>query len=278
MDKVTRIKDIGNLTGPVLCFGGVYSNYQSLQKIRLIAEEHNIYAQNVICTGDVVAYCAQPEETVQAIKDWGIHCISGNVEIQLADDADHCGCDFANGGRCDTFSQQWFPYSKSKLSPDSIDWMKKLPSFIRFQYGGLNGFVLHGSYHHTAEYIFQSTPWEKKQSNFDENKSDLILAGHCGLPFSQERKSKYWLNPGVIGMPANDGSCKVWYMILDDQSGRLNYKHLNYEYDHVKAATLMLEHNLPKTYAKTLETGIWDNCEILPDVETASQGKSIDLC
>jgi hypothetical protein len=38
---------------------------------------------------------------------------------------------------------------------------------------------------------------------------------------------------------------------------------------------LMLEKGLPASYAKTLLTGIWDNCEILPEKETRNQGKPI---
>jgi len=35
--------------------------------------------------------------------------------------------------------------------------------------------------------------------------------------------------------------------------------------------------NLSEEYAGTLITGIWDNCEILPDQETAMQGIKITL-
>ena len=270
------ITDIGTLQGKLLCFGGVYSNFQSLQKLMQIAKEENIQPSNIICTGDVVAYCAQPEETVQAIMNWGVHCIAGNVEIQLADDAEDCGCDFASGGRCDTFSKNWFPFSKSKLSSDSIQWMKKLPDFIRFSYSGLNGLVVHGSFHETAEYIFQSTDWESKKANFDEANVELVIAGHCGLPFSQKKEQKYWLNPGVIGMPANDGGSNVWYMIIEEDGvGDLKINQLSYEYDHNITAALMLENGLPDTYANTLKTGIWDNCEILPEAETKLQGKRL---
>ncbi len=276
MDERESIKDIGQLQGKVLCFGGVYSNYQALQKLKQIASDENIPATNIICTGDIVAYCAQPEETVQAIKDWGIHCIAGNVEIQLSNDAEDCGCDFRNGSRCDNFSKEWYPFSKSKLSPDSIEWMKGLPEFIRFAYAGLHGIAVHGSFKETAEYIFQSSSWEQKLSNFKNSNTDLIIAGHCGLPFSQHKENKYWLNPGVIGMPANDATSKVWYMILEEGADvKINFTHCNFEYDYSTAAALMLKNNLPTTYARTLKTGIWDNTEILPEPEAALQGKSI---
>lgn len=271
--KITQ--DLGSLKGKLLVFGGVYSNLQALESLQAIAENENIPPQQVICTGDVVGYCAAPELCVQRIIKWGIHCIAGNVEIQLREGEEDCGCNFDEAGRCNLFSKQWYPYAQSHLSESSIEWMKTLPDFLQFQYANHTATVLHGSYHETAEFIFRSTNWLIKANNFSASQSDLILAGHCGLPFYEMQAEKIWLNAGVIGMPANDGTTRVWYIILDDNDGKLNFKHHHFEYNHQLAAQKMRENHLPATYANTLETGIWDNCEILPVEETAMQGKTI---
>ena len=34
---------------------------------------------------------------------------------------------------------------------------------------------------------------------------------------------------------------------------------------------------LPQTYKETLKSGIWDNCEILPEVEANLQGFEIEF-
>ena len=267
---------LGKLQGPLLVFGGPYSNLQALQALREVANQKGIPADRIICTGDVVAYCAQPEESVQFIRDWGIHCISGNVEQQLASGQADCACDFRSGGRCDTFSKQWYPFAQSQLSDTSLNWMRQLPEFIRFEYAKQSVFVLHGSYHHTSEFIFESTDWAIKAKNFEATQSDVILAGHCGLPFSHQQAQQIWLNAGVIGMPANDGTPNVWYLLLNDFP-TFTYQHLPLSYDHTLANTLMQAKPLPQTYAKTLLTGIWDNCEILPEDETKRQGIPIIL-
>lgn len=97
--------NLGTLKGPLLVFGGVYSNLQALEALQKQAQQLGIPASNIICTGDVVAYCAEPETCVQQIRAWGIHCIAGNVEIQLSTGQENCACDFVAGGRCDTFSR-----------------------------------------------------------------------------------------------------------------------------------------------------------------------------
>lgn len=277
MDRQKTTKDVGELKGKLLVFGGVYSNLQALKALKRVVNEQNIPATNIICTGDVVGYCAQPEETVQLMKSWGIHCIAGNVEIQLRERLDDCGCDFREESRCDIFSRNWYNYAQRNVSEDSLAWMETLPDFLRFSYAGKKATVVHGSYFETSDFIFKSTPKEKKQSNFDVTSSNLILAGHCGLPFVDKIEDKIWLNAGVIGMPANDGDTRVWYAVIEVIDNELKYAFHRLAYDNEQTAQLMNNNKLPAQYAKTILDGIWDNCEILPEEETAAQGQPIHI-
>ncbi len=276
MDELT-VRDLGELSGKLLVFGGVYSNLQALEKLISIAEELHIPASNIICTGDIVGYCAQPEECIQRIRQWGIHSIAGNVEIQLRNREEDCGCNFDEGSRCDLFSRKWYPYAQARLSETAMQWMEQLPLHLRFSYGGLRAYVLHGSYTNPSGFVFRSTPWAEKLPDFKTAQADLILAGHCGLPFSHRQDGKIWLNAGVIGMPANDGQPRVWYMVLEIENGQLVCRHQAFDYDYEQAARLMEEQQLPREYSHTLRTGLWDNCEILPPTETAQQGRTLEL-
>lgn len=275
MDK--KIDYLGNLSGKILLFGGVYSNLQALEAMKQLAEKENIAPENCICTGDIVGYCAQPEETIQLFKIWNPKSIAGNVEIQLCEGAEDCGCDFRKGSRCDGFSQLWYPYAQSQLSKNSMDFVKTLPDHITFNYAGKKVLVVHGSYFNTSEFIFKSTPWNIKAPNFEVNNYDVVIAGHCGLPFHDSKNDKLWLNPGVIGMPANDGNPSVWYAILDDKKGDLEHKHHSLNYNYKLTNALMQNGLLPEEYARTIITGIWDNTEILPPVESGLQGFGIQL-
>lgn len=275
MDK--KIKHIGAKTGKILLFGGVYSNLQALQKLISIAEAAGIAPDNCICTGDITGYCAQPEETVSLFRQWGALSIAGNVEIQLANDSEDCGCDFKAGGRCDDFSKMWFPYTKGRLSKNSLEWISNLPENISFDYGGKKITVVHGNYKNVSEYIFKSNADVSKKQCFEATGSDLIIAGHCGLPFHQSINDKIWLNPGVIGMPANDGTTRVWYVLMDIAEGEIKYTYRSFEYDYLTTQQLMYKNHLPEAYADTLSSGIWDNMEILPEIEKMGQGIPIAL-
>lgn len=270
-----QIKHIGTLTGDILLFGGAYSNLQALNELKKRADQFNIPASHVINTGDIVGYCAQPEEVVQTIKDWGIHCILGNVEIQLRDGLDDCGCEFEEGSRCDIFAKQWFPFAKKNLSKKAIDWMSSIPDFLSFSYNNKKVVVLHGGVDNVSQFIFKSTPVDVKTSLMNQVDADVVIAGHCGLPFNHKMGDKLWVNPGVIGMPANDGMPEVWFAILSVVDGEIIVKHQSFDYNYEIAAELMKKKHLPFSYTETLQTGIWDNCDILPDVETNAQGEPI---
>lgn len=273
---VQKVKDLGHKQGKMLLFGGVYSNLQALQAVIKLAQEHDISPENCICTGDILGYCGQPQKTLDTFKNWGSHSILGNVEIQLRDDQEDCGCDFTVGSRCDGFSDIWYAFAKANLSTTSKDYFNTLSDHITFEYGGRNIGVVHGSADYVSQFIFKSSDWAEKIESFQSLVVDTIIAGHCGLPFKDEYENLIWLNPGVIGMPANDGETHTWIMILDDENG-FQATHMPLEYDYQEAVNQMKKNNLPHEYALTLETGIWDNMEILPEEERLLQGKLLDL-
>ena len=275
MNNNKTIKDLQTVNGKLLFFGGVYSNLQSLLALKKIADEAGYLPDNIFCTGDIVGYCAQPNECIRLMHDWGVHSIAGNVELQLKDDADDCGCDFSAGGRCDLFSKNWYNFAKNTITEESLGLINNLPQYIRFEWNGKKIMLVHGSWFNTSAFIFKSTDWQIKKENFDATNSDIIVAGHCGLPFADVKDDKLWLNAGVTGMPANDGSSSVWYATLDIENEEPVFEFHNYTYDHLTASALMKEKGLPAAYAQTLITGIWDNCEILPATEIVAQGKSL---
>ncbi|MEM8604834.1 MAG: metallophosphoesterase family protein [Cyanobacteria bacterium P01_H01_bin.121] len=271
-----KTQNLGHLQGPLLIFGGVYSNLQSLQALQAIASQEQIPPSNIVFTGDAVAYCADPEACVELFRTWSVHAIAGNVELQLQAGQADCGCNFNDGSLCDRLSQQWYRYAQAQLSPASLAWMQQLPEFLRFTYAGLECLVVHGSYLETSEFVFASTPWEHKAKNFAASGADVILSGHSGLPWHTYADQQLWLNAGVIGMPANDGTPRVWYTklaVLDEVT--LAYSRHSYTYDVETTVQRMEQHGLPASYAETLKTGLWEDCSILPVAETRSQGQPL---
>ena len=79
-----RQVDLGDIQGPILIFGGAYSNLQATQALIDAARANGIPAERCIFTGDSIAYCGSPSETLNLLRYFGCPMIKGNCEIELA--------------------------------------------------------------------------------------------------------------------------------------------------------------------------------------------------
>lgn len=259
---------------PLLVFGGPYSNLAATRAMRDEAGRLGITPDRVICTGDVVAYCAEPEETTSLVRDWGIHCIAGNCEEQLAASAADCGCGFEAGSACDLLAKGWYPYANARVSDASRRWMAGLAGTMRFRYGGATFRVIHGGMGQTNKFIFASEA-ETLRGELSGGGADIIVAGHSGLPFIARVGRHTWFNPGVIGMPANDGEPSVWFGLVAATRDGIKLETRRLAYDHDVAAAALRRAGHANGYARTLVTGLWPSLDVLPEVERAAMGKRL---
>jgi predicted phosphodiesterase len=265
------------LEPPVLAFGGPYSNLRVLQALRQRAGELGIPASHCICTGDVVAYCAEPEETAAAIRDWSCHVIAGNCEEQLAATAEDCACGFEAGSESDRLAKGWYPFANARLSPGSRAWMAALPTTLTCMIGAWRLRVIHGGVDVINRFIFAS---QRKvlAEELVRSRADVVVAGHCGLPFIEKIGAGTWFNPGVIGVPANDGTAEVWYGLIGIEGGDLLLSTWRLAYDHHGAAAAMRRTGHADGYTRTLVTGLWPGLDVLPTPERTATGRRIRQC
>lgn len=261
--------------GRVLLFGGAYSNLGATQAIRATADRLGIAPTNCICTGDIVAYCARPEETVDLIRDWGIPTIMGNCEESLASEAVDCGCGFEPGSVCSTLSLGWYEFANQHIGAENRAWMKTLPRQVSFRFADRSFVVVHGSFSQINRFVFPSTAVEVKQAELDLGKADVLIGGHCGVPFGERVGSGAWLNAGAIGLPANDGTTDGWYLLLTPDGDGFTAQWHRLRYDAHAESTDMLGRGMNADYADALLTGLWPSVDILPEYERDLRGKRL---
>lgn len=254
---------------PVLIFGGSYSNLQATRALFEAARRHGIPFSRVICTGDAVAYGADPQACIDLLCDNGIATVMGNCEEQLAADAADCGCGFAPGSACDLLSLAWFSHARARLNDEAKHWMAQLPRRIDLVIGDKGLAVVHGAPSRINRFIFASDPDDVFNEEIALTGCDGVIAGHCGLGFTRQIGDKLWHNAGAIGMPANDGTPRGWYSILTPAGNGFSLTTHPLSYDFKAAATAMRRAKLPEDYAAALETGIWPSLDILPLAERA---------
>ncbi len=260
--------------GPILIFGGPYSNLRATEAMRAEAERLAIPPHRTICTGDVIAYAAEPEATVSSVRDWGCHVIAGNCEEQIGAGAEDCGCGFEAGTACDLMAKGWYPFANKRVSDASRAWMRALPTQATFALAGLQFTVLHGGRQQINRFIFGSETAAIAEELASVS-GDVVIAGHAGVPFIAKALAKTWFNAGVIGMPANDGTTDVWYGLITPTLDAVTLSYRRLSYDHMAAAASMRRWAHADGYAKTLVTGIWPSFDVLPEAEKAQTGKRI---
>src|SRR5690242_13092870 len=246
-----------HLAGPALVFGGPYSNLQATVAVLDEAARLGVPPSRIVCTGDLVAYCGDPAATIDLVRRAGIHVVMGNCDEQLAQHAADCGCGFPTGSTCERLSAAWFAHSDAEVGRDARAWLAGLPRRIDLVIGGRRLAVIHGSVSRINQFVFASTAASIKRHELDLPVADGVIAGHTGLPFTQTIDGRLWHNAGVVGMPAHDGTPRVWFSVLTPTDRGLAIEHRALTYDHAAAAAAMVRAGLPADYREALVSGIW---------------------
>jgi hypothetical protein len=127
MDDLPQLTKI---TSPLLVFGGPYSNLEATEAILAEAHRRAIPSGNILCTGDLAAYCADPQAVTDLVRGAQIHVVMGNCEESLAAQAVDCGCGFADDSACAALSNEWYPFADRNVDAESRVWMGSLPRRI----------------------------------------------------------------------------------------------------------------------------------------------------
>ena len=270
------MSDLGSIRDKLLIFGGPYSNLAATVALRRRARDLGIDADRVICTGDLVAYCAEPHRTLELIRDWGIHVLMGNCEESLAFSEPDCGCGFEAGSSCSSLAITWYQYADRRVMAEQRRWLQSLPRQIDFEMSGTRFKTVHGSLSSINEFVFASQDAARKQAQIRQAGVDVIIGGHCGIPFGQRIGDCHWLNAGVIGMPANDGGSHGWYMLIDAEDSALNVSWHRLDYDHESSRQSTIAAGMPE-YGQALASGIWPSMDILPETERQQAGQPLNL-
>lgn len=261
-----QIRDLGTLDAPLLAFGGPCSNLQATQALIARARALAIPPQRCLCTGDTVAYCAHPAETVAELRAFGCPVAAGNVDRQIAAGADACGCGFTEGSACDLASTAWYARASGRADAEVRRWMADLPDILTFRLGGRRGAVIHGGVTSINRYLWPSSPVRDFKQEIAALAAvagpvDMVVAGHSGVAFARQVGGVLWINAGAIGLPPHDGRPETRFAILD-AAGTPVFHRLCY--DQTAAMSAMRHAGLTQGYERSLVTGTWPSEDMLP--------------
>lgn len=258
---VMKVQDFGHFDGPLVLFGGVYSNQQAF-----LALIEAIGGRDAICTGDIVGYCAEPNETVARFSAEDYWSVAGTCERQLVEGREDCGfrTDVDGAGR--VLSRGWWPFLLKTATPDVVTWLHNLPDIGLFVHQGRRYAVLHAGATLNSRFIWPSTDeadflHEIRALEDVVGAVDGIVAGHSGIAFQRVIDGRQWINAGAVGMPPHDGRSETRYAVLD--RGEVTFERLSYDVG--SAVVAMKAAGLTQGYEVALGTGVWPSEDVLPD-------------
>src|SRR6266480_2435161 len=171
-----------HLDASAIVFGGPYGNLEAMRALLAEAERLGIPGERMVCTGDVVAYCADPVATVDLVRRSGARVVMGNCEKSLAARSGDCGCGFVPGSTCESLAAAWFAHADRTRDGDARAWMASLPRRIDLVVAGRRLAVVHGGVTLTNRFVFASTAAAIKAEELETSGADGVIGGHCGLP------------------------------------------------------------------------------------------------
>ena len=260
-----KIVDLGVRDEPIVLFGGPYSNLHALDGLLNDIQAGGLSAQNMICTGDMVAYCADGAACVEKMRDLKIPTVAGNCEKQLAEGAEDCGCGFEAGTACDVLSVAWYGHARQTIDAELRSYLGTCPDRLVFRHHDRRYIVIHGGASDISAFLWPSSEtalFEAECATLEEEigSFDAVIAGHCGMAFQRDVGGKSWVNAGTIGLPPHDGRQQTRYAILDQ--GQVSFHQL--DYDAAAAQTAMIAAGLTQGYHESLMSGYWPSEDILP--------------
>jgi len=283
----------------VALFGGIYNNHLALASA--IAHARRRGAEQLFCLGDLGAFGPNPDKVFPLLIDAGVQTLQGNYDHSIGNDLADCQCGYTDPAD-NYYARLSYQYTYRKTSPRWRPWLKALPTSIRFQLQGplsavrgplpdtadhgqrttdssnpqpatgnacLNVLCCHGSPRKTNEFLWESTtPTHLLEQFADTYAADILIATHTGLPWMRRlSRNRLFINCGVLGRPANDGTPRVGYTLLDAAHPDLA-QYIPLDYDHEALAAEMQAEHLPDPFIDTIRTGWWSTClEILPEKE-----------
>lgn len=211
--------------------------------------------------GDLVGYAPWPNETVELLREAGIHGVSGNYDSTVATDYKHCGCRYEDP-RQEELSHRSFAWTKAHCSPDTKRHVGELPFRLDLKPSGGHAagptvILVHGTPTLNTLYWTQDRPDSfclQMARQASAKPGDVIAFGHTHIPWFRTVEGIHFLNTGSVGRP-KDGDPRACYAVLDVGEGDVRAEFIRVDYDVERAAQAIRESDLPADFAEYLLTG-----------------------
>lgn len=228
----------------------IHGNARALQAVlRDIAQQS---LDQVYCAGDLVGYGPAPNEVIELIRERRIPTVMGNYDDGIGYLRFVCGCDYKDE-KAQALGQASIAWTKQYTTEENKEFLRQLPSEIRFRVGGQRVLLVHGSPQRLNEYLFEDISVEYATELMSAAEADILVCGHTHKPYYRRFGDRHLINVGSVGKPKH-GAPEATYAVIDF-GAELNVSIRKVEYDFEEVARAIEESGLPDEFARMLRTG-----------------------
>lgn len=230
--------------------------HANLEAVTACFEEiDKINPDRIICLGDLVDYCAEPNEVIEIIRK--------RCDVVLLGNHDEAQYDFSIPEWFREFAKTSSFLTRSLLSKKSLEYIKTLP---RSHFEN-NILFVHASPKYLPRYKYvldTDTAYE----NFTSFNEQVCFIGHSHRPvvfrendgFAEiiqpeavTKEGKYIINVGSVGQP-RDGNPKLAFGVFNSET--FEYQQIRVDYDIKTASEKIIKLELPESLASRLFNGL----------------------
>ena len=217
----------------------IHSNIHALEAV--LEEIEASSPEKILCAGDVVGYCAHPNECCGHMRRLGAVAVLGNHDL---------GALTRGIGGMNPYAGAAALWTSERLDGPSREYLSSLPRSARSEAGaGKVMSVFHGSDSDPDEYVYEQSV---ERSILDRTDSWAVVLGHTHVPFVRTFDTGAVVNPGSVGQP-RDGDPRASFALLDTEAGRFEIRRVGYDVE--SAAEDILDAGLPMMLARRLSVG-----------------------
>lgn len=248
----------------VLLLSDIHSNLEAMEACLAAAPPHDL----VVNLGDIVGYCASPNEVIDRSRALGTTFVRGNHDKAV------CGLmDLNDFNPVAALAAEW---TRDTLTPDNLEWLRALPRgpVLMEELSGLQ--FVHGSPLDEDDYVVTVRDAVEPlvvttipvtffghthlQGSFETNSVHLEAVrpvyktvGQSEIKeFPLKEGLRYLINPGSVGQP-RDGDWRAGFAVFDTENRVVTFCRVPYNLK--SAQDRIFAANLPQRLATRLAAG-----------------------